>query len=95
MTEVGPLPDGGLSWAILVGMIAVFPIRPRYKSAWPVAIAAAKRHIYQCWQPNSEYLPAGSIDDFELHDELSLRHHHPKVELYVSVKPTSAMPAPA
>ena len=92
MTEVGPLPDGGLSWAILVGMIAVFPIRPRYKLARPVAIAAAKRHIYQCWQPNSEYLPAGSIDDFELHDERSLRRHDPDIDFHVSVISRSVHP---
>lgn len=87
VTQIGSLPDRWLSLVIPVGTYAVFPIRPRRKAGWPVAITAAKRHIDRRWLPPSDYLPAGGIDDFEYHDERSLRRSGPEIDLYVAIRP--------
>jgi predicted transcriptional regulator YdeE len=95
VTEIGVLPEGWLSLVIPVGKYAVFPIRPRYKAGWPVAIAAAKRHVYLHWLPASGFLPAGGIDDFEYHDERSLRRRGPEIDLYVAIRPRPEGSQPA
>ncbi len=95
VTEIGPLPEGRLALVIPVGTYAVFPIRPRHKAGWPVAIAAAKRHVYLHWLPTSDYLPSGEIDDFEYHDERSLRRRGPEIDLYVSIRPKPEGSQPA
>src|SRR5512134_3487489 len=60
---------------------AVFPIRPKNRFGWPVAIASSKRHIYATWLPNSIYTQAGMINDFEYHDERSTPKSNPEFDL--------------
>ncbi|MBN2117148.1 MAG: GyrI-like domain-containing protein [Anaerolineales bacterium] len=86
VTTLEQIPDGLKAFEIPAAKYAVFPIRPKNRFGWPVAIASAKRHIYTAWLPNSNYTPAGMIDDFEYHDERSLRKSNPEIDLYVSIK---------
>jgi len=65
---------------------AVFPVRPRNRFGWPVAIAGAKRYAFTEWLPDSGYEPAGVIDDFEYHDERSTRKRNAQIDLYVAIK---------
>ena len=67
-------------------LYAVFPVRPKNRFGWPMAIANTKRYAYDVWLPKSGYQPAGVIDDFELHDERSARPHDPEVDLYVAIR---------
>jgi predicted transcriptional regulator YdeE len=64
---------------------AVFPVRPRNRFGWPIAIAGAKRYAFTEWLPDSGYEPAGVIDDFEYHDERSTRKRNPQIDLYVAI----------
>jgi AraC family transcriptional regulator len=65
---------------------AVFPVRPKNKRGWGMAIANAKGYAYTTWLPKSGYEPAGVIDDFEYHDERSTRERSPEIDLYVAIK---------
>jgi predicted transcriptional regulator YdeE len=69
---------------------AIFPVRPRNRFGWGLAIANAKGYAYTVWLPASGYEPAGVIDDFEYHDERSTRKQNPEIDLYVAVKPRGA-----
>ncbi len=80
------VPDGLTAFEIPCAKYAVFPIRPKNRLGWPVAIVSAKKYIYGTWLPNSIYEPAGPIDDFEYHDERSVRKHNPEIDLYVAIK---------
>jgi predicted transcriptional regulator YdeE len=86
VTALDQVPDGLQAFEIPAGKYAVFPIRPKNRLGWPVAIASAKRHIYTTWLPNSSYTQAGTIDDFEYHDERSTRKGNPEIDLYVAIK---------
>lgn len=86
VTTLEQVPEGLEAFEIPVVKYAVFPIRPRNRLGWPVAIASAKRHIYTAWLPSSIYTQAGTIDDFEYHDERSLRKGNPEIDLYVAIK---------
>ncbi len=86
VTTLEKVPEGLKAFEIPIGKYAVFPIRPKNRLGWPVAIASAKRHIYMTWLPNSIYTQAGVIDDFEYHDERSLRKPDPEIDLYVAIK---------
>lgn len=86
VTALDQVPDGLQAFEIPAGKYAVFPIRPKNRLGWPVAIASAKRHIYTAWLPNSSYTQAGTIDDFEYHDERSTRKGNPEIDLYVAIK---------
>jgi AraC family transcriptional regulator len=66
---------------------AIFPVRPRNRLAWGMAIANAKGYAYTAWMPTSGYEPAGVIDDFEYHDERSRDPRRPAIDLYVAIKP--------
>lgn len=86
VTILEQVPDGLEAFEIPAAKYAVFPIRPRNRFGWPVAIASAKRYIYTAWLPNSIYTQAGTIDDFEYHDERSTRKSNPEIDLYVAIK---------
>jgi predicted transcriptional regulator YdeE len=86
VTMIAQVPDGLKAFEIPVAKYAVFPIRPKNRLGWPVAIASAKRYIYTAWLPNSIYTQAGVIDDFEYHDERSTRKGNPEIDLYVAIQ---------
>lgn len=86
VTTLEHVPAGLTAFEIPAAKYAVFPIRPKNSLGWPVAIASAKRYIYGTWLPNSIYEPAGVIDDFEYHDERSLRKGNLEIDLYVAIK---------
>jgi len=81
-----PASNGLKGFEILAITYAVFPVRPRNRFGWGMAIANVKRHAYDVWLPNSDFEPAGVIDDFELHDERSERMQDPEIDLYVAVR---------
>ncbi|MBN1982749.1 MAG: methyltransferase domain-containing protein [Chitinivibrionales bacterium] len=66
---------------------AVFTVRFNEQRQWQSAVAAMRRFVYRYWLPNSGYLPAGTIKDFELHDKRSTQAHNPQIDLYVAIKP--------
>ncbi len=86
VTTIAEVPEGLTALEIPTGKYVVFPIRPKNRLGWPVAIGSAKRYIYEAWLPNSCYEPGGAIDDFEYHDERSIRKGNPEIDLYVAVR---------
>lgn len=65
---------------------AVFTIRPKNQYLWAYTISQTKKFVYKKWLPQSEYEPAGIIDDFEYHDERSFRQKGAEIDLYVAIK---------
>ncbi len=86
VTTLEQIPDGLKGFEIPISKYVVFPIRPKNRLGWPIAIASAKKYIYGAWLPKSIFEPAGTIDDFEYHDERSVRKHNPEIDLYVAIK---------
>ena len=86
VTNVAHVPDGLTAFEIPAGRYAVFPVRPKNRFGWGLAIANVKRYAYEVWLPQSGYEAAGVIDDFEYHDDRSLRKHRPEIDLYVAIK---------
>jgi predicted transcriptional regulator YdeE len=80
------IPAGLVGFEIPAGKYAVFPVRPKNRFGWGVAILGAKQYAYRTWLPGSPYEPAGTIDDFEYHDERSTRPRNPEIDLYVAIK---------
>ena len=68
-----------------VGKYAVFTIEPKARFLWGYTMIRMKLYIYKKWLPASPYTNAGTIDDFEHHDERSLGKK-PLIELYVAIK---------
>ena len=87
VTAAEHVPEGMHAFEIPAVTYAVFPVRPRNRLAWGLAIANAKGYAYTAWMPGSGYEPAGLIDDFEYHDERSTRARLPAIDLYVAIKP--------
>jgi predicted transcriptional regulator YdeE len=79
------VPAGLTGSEIPAGTYAVFPVRPKNRFGWGMAIGIAKRYAYTVWLPGSEYERAGTIDDFEYHDERSTGRN-PEIDLYVAVR---------
>jgi predicted transcriptional regulator YdeE len=79
------VPDGLTGFEIPAGTYAIFPVRPKNRFGWGMAIGSAKRYAYTVWLPGSEYEQAGTIDDFEYHDERSTGRN-PEIDLYVAVR---------
>jgi AraC family transcriptional regulator len=79
------VPAGLTGFQIPAGTYAVFPVRPKNRFGWGMAIGSVKRHAYAVWLPDSEYEQAGTIDDFEYHDERSTGRN-PEIDLYVAVR---------
>ena len=86
VTSLDDVPSGLIPFEIPAGTYAVFPVRPKNRWGWAVAIIATKKHAYGVWLPASGYEPAGTIDDFEYHDERSVRKDNPEIDLYVAIK---------
>lgn len=86
VTRIDNVPAGLRAFEIPSQMYAVFPIRPKNRLGWSIAISSAKRYIYSIWLPESKYELAGVIDDFEYHDERSVRKNKPEIDLYVAIK---------
>jgi AraC family transcriptional regulator len=86
VTGAAEVPEGMSAFEIPAITYAVFPVRPKNKRGWGMAIANAKGYAYTVWLPKSGYEPAGVIDDFEYHDERSTRERNPEIDLYVAVK---------
>ena len=86
VTTLEQVTDGLKALEIPALKYAVFPIRPKNPLGWPMAIASAKKYIYGTWLPNSCYEPAGPVNDFEYHDERSLRKGNAEIDLYVAIK---------
>jgi predicted transcriptional regulator YdeE len=87
VSRVGRMPPGLEAFEVPALTYAVFPVRPRNRFGWGIAIAAAKSYAYIRWMPTSGYRPAGIVDDFEYHDERSRRRRRPEIDLYVAVAP--------
>jgi predicted transcriptional regulator YdeE len=86
VTQVKEVPEGMQAFDIPAITYAVFPVRPKNRFGWGLEIAGIKGYAYTVWLPKSGYQVAGIIDDFEFHDERSVRKHDPEVDLYVAVK---------
>lgn len=80
------VPAGLAAFEIPAGKYAVFPIRPKNRWGWGIAIGHTKRYAYTVWLPDSEYEPAGVIDDFEYHDKRATRRKNPEIDLYVAIR---------
>ena len=89
VTSFDQAPEGLVAFEIPAGTYAVFAVRPKNRLGWAMAIANAKRYAYEVWLPGSGYAPAGTIDDFEYHDERSTRKKDPEIDLYVAIKQKS------
>ena len=87
VTHVEVVPEELETFDIPAGTYAVFPVRPKNKLGWGFAIGDAKRYAYDEWLPQSMYKPAGTIDDFEYHDERSEQAKNPEIDLYVAIRP--------
>jgi len=87
VTEANEVPEGMQVFMIPALKYAIFPVRPKGRLGWGLAIANAKGYAYTQWLPRSPYEPAGVIDDFEYHDERSTRKRKPEIDLYVAIKP--------
>lgn len=80
------VPAGLESFEIPATTYAVFPIRPKSKFSWGIAIGRMKKYIYTEWLPGSKYEADPCIlGDFEYHDERSLQKK-PEIDLYVAIK---------
>lgn len=86
VASLADAPEGLESFEIPAGKYAIFPVRPKNRFGWPIAIADVKRYAYTVWLPKSGYDGAGTIDDFEYHDERSTRKRGPEIDLYVAIK---------
>lgn len=85
VTRVNEIPAGLTAYEIPTGTYAVFPVRPKNRFGWGLAIGNVKRYAYTIWLPNSGYELAGTIDDFEYHDVRSTRKQDPEIDLYVTI----------
>ena len=52
VTKIEDVPAGLTFFEIPCLKYAVFPIRPKNRFGWSIAIASAKRYIYNIWLPN-------------------------------------------
>jgi AraC family transcriptional regulator len=86
VTNLEDVPEGLTPFEIPAIKYAVFPVRPRHRWGWARAIVDTKKYVYNVWLPQSEYEPAGTVDDFEYHDDRSLRRSDPEIDLYVAIK---------
>jgi predicted transcriptional regulator YdeE len=87
VTSFDGLPSGLLPFKIPSMTYAVFPIRPRNRFGWGIAIGSAKEYAYGTWMKISEHEQGRVIDDFEYHDERSIRKRDPEIDLYVCIQP--------
>jgi len=86
VTSLAEVPEGMQAFEIPAITYALFPVRPKGRFGWGLAIANAKGYAYTEWLPKSRYEPAGVIDDFEYHDERSTYQRNPEIDLFVAIK---------
>jgi predicted transcriptional regulator YdeE len=86
VTTLDSIPAGLTPFTIPAIRYAIFPVRPKNRFGWGIAIANGKRYAYNVWLPQSGYEPAGVIDDFEYHDERSVRKNNPEIGLYIAIR---------
>jgi predicted transcriptional regulator YdeE len=87
VTSLDQVPEGLVGFEIPAGTYAVFPVRPKNKLGWGLGIPAVKGYAYRGWLPGSGYEAAGGpVDDFEYHDERSVRKRNPEIDLYIAVR---------
>jgi AraC family transcriptional regulator len=86
VTSAAEVPEGMTAFQIPAITYAIFPVRPKNKAGWGMAIANAKGYAYTVWLPKSGYEAAEAINDFEYHDERSTRERSPEIDLYVAIK---------
>jgi predicted transcriptional regulator YdeE len=86
VTSLEKIPAGLVSFEIPAIKYAIFPVRPKNRFGWAMAITNTKRYAYNVWLPKSDYEPLGLIDDFEYHDERSIRKSNPEIDLYVAIR---------
>jgi predicted transcriptional regulator YdeE len=67
------------------GKYAVFTVKPKAGFLWGYTLGKMKQYIYNTWLPSSGYVNAGTIDDFEYHDQRSIQKK-PEIDLYVAIK---------
>ncbi|MDC7126510.1 MAG: GyrI-like domain-containing protein [Spirochaetales bacterium] len=67
------------------GKYAVFVVKPKTSFLWGYTLGNMKQYIYRKWLPSSGYINAGTIDDFEYHDQRSLLKK-PEIDLFVAIK---------
>jgi predicted transcriptional regulator YdeE len=91
VTSLEKIPAGLISFEIPAIRYAVFPVRPKNRLGWGLAIANVKRYAYNTWLPQSGYEPAGVIDDFEYHDERGVRKSRPEIDLYIAIREKGAV----
>lgn len=66
------------------GTYEVFTVRPEARFLWGDTMGRMKRYTHNEGLSLSTYENAGTIDDFEYHDERSVSRH-PEVDLYVAI----------
>jgi AraC family transcriptional regulator len=89
VTSLEQVPEGLVGFEIPTGTYAVFPVRPKNKFGWGIGISAVKGYAYREWLPDSGYEAAGgAVDDFEYHDERSVRKGNPEIDLYIAIRKT-------
>ena len=93
VTSAASVPEGMTAFEVPALKYAVFPVRPRNRLGWGLAIANAKGYACTAWMPRSGYEPAGSIDEFEYHDERCARRRSPEIDLHVAIKPKARQPS--
>lgn len=86
VTNFDKVPDGFTSLEIPAQTYAVFTVRPKNRLDWGLAISQMKNYAIDTWLLKSQYESAGSIGDFEYHDERSKRTKNPEIDLYFSIK---------
>jgi AraC family transcriptional regulator len=87
VTSLDQVPEGLIGFEIPAGTYAVFPVRPKNRLGWGLGIPAVKGYAYREWLPGSGYEAAGGpVDDFEYHDERSVRKRGPEIDLYIAVR---------
>ena len=86
VTRLEQLPPELTAFEIPALTYAVFPVRPKNRLGWGIAIGNVKQYAYRVWLPKSRYEAAKVIDDSEYHDERSTRKANPEIEMWVAVK---------
>jgi predicted transcriptional regulator YdeE len=87
VTSLDQVPEGLVGFEIPASTYAVFPVRPKNRLGWGIGIPAVKGYAYREWLPGSGYEAAGGpVDDFEYHDERSVRKGDPEIDLYIAIR---------
>jgi predicted transcriptional regulator YdeE len=83
--SVDEIPEEYVSFEIPAIKYAVFRIHPGNRFTWGLTILKIKKYAFTQWLPQSGYMPARTIDDFELHDERSRQKKDAEIDLFVAI----------